>query len=264
MKIFPTFLISFLFLLTACGESENLNIDNGEFVDDEYNPSSQEMSFEQLIYDIDQNDSLRLGHSLSYSREDGASMEVTIYVNAKNETVKLVEQYVNANSPSISSNVFHFKSGAIISSKELFEEGEGEDGYFVERITYYNIKEEPIITKRKTAPYEDQLDNEVHEVVEKHKCYYDKAMRALERKGEFSVTFQGFVKEEPYLYLIVGENTKNGYYSPLVVQYMTPLIKKLQEDEVGMLGTPLSIDFDQLSGAEGYEYQILLSASIRK
>ena len=263
MKIFSAFLVSFLFLLAACGDSENINNDNGEITFEEYNPSSQEISFEQIISDIDRNDSLLVGNSLSYSREDGASMEVTIYVNSKNETVKLVEQYVNANSPSISSNVFHFNSGKMISSKELFEEGEGEDGYFVERITYYNEKEEPIITKRKTASYEDQLDFEVHELVEKQKCSYDKAMRALQREGEFNITFQGFVKEDPYLYLIVGEDKESGYYSPVVVQYMTPLIKKLQMDEVEMLGTPLSIDFDQLSGAEGYEYQILLSVSLR-
>ena len=114
MKIFSAFLVSFLFLLAACGDSENINNDNGEITFEEYNPSSQEISFEQIISDIDRNDSLLVGNSLSYSREDGASMEVTIYVNSKNETVKLVEQYANANSPSISSNVFHFNSGKMI------------------------------------------------------------------------------------------------------------------------------------------------------
>ena len=227
-----------------------------------YQPNEDEVAFEQLIANIDSNDSLREGRSLAYSREDGASAEVLLFVNEANETVKIVEEYTKGNSPSISSNTFHFDKGIMISSKELFEEGEGEKAHFIERITYYNEKEEPIITKQKIAAYEEELDFETFSIVKNTSCSYKRALKALNRTGEYSTTFQGFVTEDPYLYLIVGENKKDGYYSSLVVQYMTPTIKKLQENEVGMMGTQLEVDNETLNGEQGYVYQILMGVKI--
>jgi hypothetical protein len=91
----------------------------------------------------------------------------------------------------------------------------------------------------------------------------ERALNVLNQEQEFATTFRGFVKEDPYLYIIVGEDDVKGYCSSLVVQYVTATIQKLQAHELEMIGTPLIIDFETLSGEQGYEYQILLSAEIR-
>jgi hypothetical protein len=115
----------------------------------------------------------------------------------------------------------------------------------------------------RTAYYEDELDYESFKLVEKHDCNIKRATDVINQTGEFVTTFRGFVQEEPYLYLIVGENDKNGYSSSLVVQMMTSTIKKLQTNELAMIGKPLTVDFQTLGDEQGFVYQILISAQIR-
>ena len=68
---------------------------------EEYVPNNDEVAFEEMISEIDLNDSLRVGQSLFYSKEGGASVDVEIKVNDKDEMVKMIEEYTVENSPSI-------------------------------------------------------------------------------------------------------------------------------------------------------------------
>jgi len=245
--------------LFSCGDSvEILEEVNSELIDQ---PNQEEIEFESIIEAIDNDETLREGKSLFYSRDDGATEEVTLFVNDSNVTVKIYHEYTAPDALSLSSNTYHFSEGVMIASKELFEEGTIEEGHFVEQKTYYNKDEKPIVTKRRVAPYENNLEFEQFSIVKKQAVSYQKPLDILNQKGEFETTFQGFIEEEPYLYMIVGENIPKGYYSSVVVQLMTPLIKKMQNNELEMKGTQLSIDFETLSGDQGYVYQILLGVS---
>ncbi len=261
MNLKYLFLLPFLFFLVACDNAEDMNnkFEDNFVVQDDYQPSSDEIKFEKIIDEIDANDSLRYGQSLSYNRPDGASVFVKIFVNDSNYTVKLFEEYTLPNSPSIQSNTFYFDQGHLIASRELFEEGTGNEGHFVERVTYYDENENPILTKRKVAPYEEELVYESFAKAETVSCSYKRAMQVINQEGEYETNFVEFISEDPYLYLIVGENKKDGYYSSLVVQMMTSLIKKLQSDPEKYFGTPLIVNYETLNGDQGYEYQILMS-----
>ncbi len=250
-------------LLHSCGGTpETIITEDAIYLDENtYTPNSEEIEFEKIISDIDQNDSLRYGQSLSYTRPDGASVFVKIYVNDSNYTVKLFEEYTSPKSPSINSNTFYFDEGHLIATRELFEEGKGSEGHFVERVTYYNEKEKPILTKRKVAYYEEELIYESFTSAEKVACSYKRAMQVVNQEGEYETNFIEFIHEDPYLYLIVGENKKDGYYSSLVVQMMTSLITKFQSDPEKYFGTPLVINYETLNGEQGYEYQILMGVS---
>ena len=245
--------------LFSCGENEEIV----EHVNSELTNEldEQETEFEQLIEAINTDESLREGQSLFYSRDDGATEEVTVFVNDSNVTVKIYHEFTSPNAPSLSSNTYHFHEGVMIASKELFEEGTGEEGHFVERKTYYDNNEKPIVTKRRVAPYEDNLDFEQFTIANKQALSYKKPLDILNQTGQFETTFQGYIEEKPYLYMIVGENKPGGYYSSLVVQLMTPLIKKMQTNEKEMIGTALNVDYETLNGAQGYVYQILMSVS---
>lgn len=245
--------------LFSCGENEEIiEHVNSELTNE---PDERETEFEQLIEAIDTDESLRQGQSLFYSRDDGATEEVTVFVNDSNVTVKIYHEFTSPNAPSLSSNTYHFHEGVMIASKELFEEGTGEEGHFVERKTYYDSNEKPIVTKRRVAPYEDNLDFEQFTIAKKQALSYKKPLDILNQTGPFETTFQGYIEEKPYLYMIVGENKPGGYYSSLVVQLMTPLIKKMQTNEKEMIGTALNVDYETLNGAQGYVYQILMSVS---
>jgi len=249
-----------LVFISSCKENNDSKQEKDSL---SYSPSAQEIEYQNYLSSVDNDTSLIRGNSLYYSKEDGSTMEVFINLNEEKQTVKIEELYSNAGSSSMCSNTFYFNKGLKYISRELFERGDELSGYFVERISYYDEKENPIKTIERKADFEDQLYREEFKVVENYNCSSKRALMALNQEGEFSTTFQGFIKEEPYLYLIVGDNEDNGYTSALVVQYEDQTIKKLQMYEAEMIGKGIQVEFETLSGTQGYDYQILLSTRLR-
>lgn len=255
-------LMTTVIIFTSCqsGETEGAS----ELPTTDYQPNAQEVAFEEMIASIDANDSLRIGNSLFYSKPTGESIEVRLFVNAKNETVKMVERYTEESTQSVFRNVFYLKEGKKFATRELFGSTVNGKELFNERVSYYDEKEQPVLSKFKSANYEEELDYESFVTMDPYDCKMERALNVINQEGEFATTFQGFVKEDAFLYLIVGENEKDGYSSSLVVQYVDYTIKKLQEDELKMIGTPLIVDFETVTeGGEGYEYQILHKVSLR-
>jgi len=252
-------ILFFALVLIGCSNQPGVNEDPIT----EYKASSEEIVFDDLIAEIDLNDTLSRGNSLFYSKPNGASIEVYVFVNEKGETVKMIESYIDGGSSSICSNTFYFKDGGRFASKEKFEVGEGEEGYFVERVSYYDEKDKPIVSKKRSATYEEELDFEMFSPIEKYNCSMERALSVLNQSGPFATTFQGFVKEEPYTYIIVGENKLDGYSSSLVVQNVDRTIQVLKENERDMIGKAVIIEFETVRSAEGYEYQILHSVQLR-
>lgn len=252
-----------VFAVSGCEDNNQPDPNINAEINSEYVSNEDEVVFEQMMSDIDMKDSLTTANSLFYSREDGASMEVLLFLDEKNEPVKMIEKFTGGSSQSIGKRTFYLKDGKKVATRETFEEGVGENAHFVERVSYYDEKEKPVASKKKTAPYEEDLEFESYSLTEKFDCSMKRALIVLNQEEEFATTFRGFVKEDPYLYIIVGEDDVKGYCSSLVVQYKTGTIQKLQANEVEMIGTPLIIDFETFSGEQGYEYQILLGVEMR-
>lgn len=264
-KIFFTSILAIAFLSTivSCGNDHERTDNQSDKDSAVYTPSEQEIAYDEYIAGIESNDSLMSGKSLYYSKGDGSSTEVEFFLNDKNEMVKLIEYYTQE-TMSIAKNIFYFMDNHKIASRELFEQGKGDDLVFVERLTYYNDDERPIITKKKEAMYEEELDFESYEIIPKHDCSMQRALNILDQQGEFATTFKGFIKEDVFTYLIVGGSGNDSYASSLIVQQTSPTIIKLQQDEAKMLGMPLIVDFEIVQDpGEGFEYQILRSVNLR-
>jgi hypothetical protein len=252
-----------LAFLQSCGSETANSTDPTTELNKEYVPNKEEIAFEEKMAAIDANQNFQKGNSLFYSRVDGASVDVALFINSNNAVVKMVERYTNSATQSVCSNIFYLENNKKFASRELFEYASKDSLSFSERIIYYDKKEKPIVTKMKTAYFEDELDYESFSIVENHDCSIQRAIDVINQTGEYVTTFRGFVKEDPYLYLIVGENDNKGYSSSLVVQMMTSTIKKLQLNEAKMIGAPLTVDFQTLDDSQGFVYQILNSAHIR-
>ena len=259
--IYSIFVFLTVLGLASC-EEKTTPLDSDDPIG-EYSPNKDEIVYDEYVSGIDMDDSLRTGNSLFYSKGEGQFTEVEFFVNDKNEMVKMIEFYTQK-SMTIAKNIFYFKDGRKFATKELFEDGEGEELHFVERVSYYGEDEKPIITKKKQAMYEQDLDYESYEVAANYDCDMTRALEILNQEGAFNTTFQGFVKEDVFLYIIVGGDDPEDYSSSLIVQNVDNTIMKLQKNEVDMIGTPLTINFNTVEDAgEGFEYQILTSASIR-
>ena len=133
-------------------------------------------------------------------------------------------------------------------SKELFERGDELSGYFVERISYYDEKENPIKTIERVADFEDKLYREEFKVVKNYNCSSKRALMALNQEGEFSTTFQGFIKEEPYLYLIVGDNEDKPQSSQTIID-RTRSVLQSQPATMVLVKADRSVAYGNVVGA---------------
>ena len=122
---------------------------------------------------------------------------------------------------------------------------------------YYSKNEQPVATKQRIAPYENELEYEPFGLSELFDCSDAQAFRALNQEEEFETNFKGFATDGTASYLLVGENKPEGYISALLVKSYTPLINKLMSKEGIMRGVPIEVDFEKVRTTTG-TYQMLL------
>jgi hypothetical protein len=246
------------FFVASCGSSNNSkSADRSK--NDVVAKANEEG--EAYIASIDLNDSLNTANSLYYSRGEGQNIEwteVVMFLNDQSQVVKMIERIAKPGSSAVYSNHFYFKEGKKYATKQFFEESVGDSTYFVELLSYYDAAEKVKATKRRTAVYEDFL--EPYMVAQNVDCSVDRAYSIINQTGEFETTFQGFVNMDGFQFLIVGENSKAGFSSAIIVQQLSPLIIELRDRERQMIGTPLRVEFQTIQEGGGTE-QILLGVS---
>lgn len=260
-RYFQIFTIAISFVAFSSCQSDDAENQSG--VKEPQENYSMQDEVELYITEIE-NQELSTGNSLYYSKEDGSNIEVDIFLNDSNKVVKTLEKYSKPGKGSIYSNVFYYKSDKKYVTKEFFEEGEGEAALFVERVTYYDKKGKAVLSKLRKAVFEDQLDAESFTTVTTHDCSDANAVKVLNQLGEYETTFRFFVNEGGMLYLVVGEDKEDGYRSSLLVQNKNQVIQQLLSNEKAMVGKPLVVDFETISGAMGFEFQSLLNVSFKE
>ncbi|MBI1837033.1 MAG: hypothetical protein HYR91_07180 [Flavobacteriia bacterium] len=247
---------SLLFLVfVSC--TSNKNQESNEISPIQGNPSSIENEAEVLIAQTDMNEKLLEVGSLYYTKEDGSSYEINALVNSKKKIVKITEIKVIGKTGQFFKTIFYFKNNKKIVSNEHFEKKIASKSSFIERITYYDKNEKPAISKIREALFEEELDRALFTQINPIDCSVIDAQNALNQEGKFITTFQGFVESGQQLFLTIGENTKEGYISALLVQYKDSNIKKLQENEMLMLGKKLRVNFEKMTDQSGFQFQIL-------
>lgn len=265
MKYATLLFTSLLFslLIVGCGDSAKTD----ENVPEQNIPTPTDEtlyeSAEAYITSIDEG-KFTTAKSLYYSRPDGASVEVELFLNDSNQVVKLVEYYTPNEQSSILTNKFYYKDGVKYASKEYYEDKNEYGSFFVERVSYYDDNGKPKTTKRRTASFEDALVDSSFEIAEKRDCSDKRAFQVLNQEGEYVTNFQGIVQDQHMSYIIVGENKQDGYSSSLAVQKMTATIQHLAANESAMIGTPLEVEFSHASGDMGFTFQALITVKIVK
>lgn len=248
------------FSVASCGSSNKQN-SNDNPQKDVLAKANEEG--EAYLASIDLNENLNTANSLYYSRGEGENVEwteVVMYLDDSSRVVKMVERIAKPGSSAVYSNHFYFKGGKKYATKQFFEETAGDSTYFVELLSYYDASEKVKATKRRTAEYEEFLEQVPYMVSQSVDCKVDRALSIVNQTGEFETTYQGFVDMDGFKFLIVGENKKNGFSSAMIVQQLTPLILELRAREKEMIGTPLRVEFQTIQEGGGTE-QILLSVS---
>jgi len=250
--------VSFLFLLiTACSSNENdatsenpsgLNQDQRYKVEEEH---------EAFVAQVDLNDSLNVINSLLFTHEDGSQIDVAGFLDKKGEVVKLIEKSVDGPTNFYKQIMYYVKNGRKYISNERFTDTtQQENPSFVERITYYDENEKPIISKEKRAKYEEELGMSQYDYIKPIDCSITRALQVINQEGRFQTKFQGLVYSGKDVYITVGE--EDGYISALLIQYDSETTKKMKKNQKEMLGKVLDLNFQRVMDDNGFQFQLLL------
>lgn len=263
-KIGFILLIALSVTLLGCqGESVDV-VDANDTIENEnvYEPDQRALNIDQYIQAVDANFELRIFSSLEYMNGDGELYEVHSYKDTIDTNFMKLVEYTSAKlTGTLQSNTFYYKDGQKVAYRQLAEEGEEDNLHFVERVTYYDENQKLIVTKERTAEYEEQLEDAAFIAGSSKNLSEEAAIRALNQTGEFAPLFEGFVEGEGDLYMVVGENKPNGFTSALLVQSRNGLVDRMYKDPESFKGRQLSIAFSKEMSPDG-NYQLLYGASL--
>jgi hypothetical protein len=246
--------------MTAC-QSDSTNTEDP--TKSEVASLENEGEFEDRIAAIENNTELKVMNSLAYNDNAGSREEAAAYLDAADNAVKIVETFSDVKSGNYGTYIFYVDKGKKFASKEVYYDNSLKEPSFIERVTYYDEKEKPVFTRERLAPFEDELEKAAFENVTPKDLPIDRTMRILNQEGEFETTFQGFADGGNLKYLLVGENTPDGYASSLAVQYQEGDIKKLMASERELIGIPLEVEHEVMVDERGLKFQVLLSVKIK-
>ena len=228
------------------------------------NELKNEEEFEQRMAAIDNNANLKLMNSLAYNNNEGSTIEAIASFNSSDQEVKIEESYSDVKSGNYGKHSFYIENGRKFATKEVYFDNGVKKPSFVERLSFYDQKGKVIFTKERFSDFEEGLEKEAFQISVPKDCPIDRAMRLLNQEGEFKTTFQGFVTDGNLKYLLVGENTKEGYASSLAVQYEEGDINILIKNERAYIGTPLEVEYETMVDERSLKFQILLSVRIKQ
>lgn len=221
-------------------------------------------NFESRMLALDQNESLLIANSLKYHNNAGSSEEVTAFLDQKQNIVKLEESYLEAETQNFGNVTFYLENGKKFATRQVIRETTLNVPMYKEIITYYDKSEKPLYAKLRQSQYEIELENLAFESTKATNVSASRAIRALNQEKEFQTTFQGLAYDGTLKYIIVGDTEEEGFASTLSVQHQEGDIKKLFQDEEGMLGVPIEIQYERMIDQSGMEFQVLISAKIKK
>lgn len=256
------FLFAFLLIgiFSGCQSTESTKkkepLAKGQKIDNE-------AEFENKIVAIENNPELSPVKSLSYNNNAGSTAEAIGYLDKNQHEVKIEEKFMYVETGNYGTNTFYIENGKQFASKELYFDQTLSTPMFVERLTYYNEKGKAIFTKERKAEIEEDLINTTYEVIPVKSISVNRAMQILNQLGPFETTFQGFVEGGGMTYILVGENTEDGYASSLAVQFQDATMMKLMRNEKAMIGTPLEVIHEVMTDNSGLTFQVLIAVKIK-
>lgn len=195
--------------------------------------------------------------SLYYSKgESGESIQVEGLMNDQNVILKIVEYYNEGNGLSNGQRIFYLNDGKPFVTIELFDDITGAKPQFVDRLSYYDENGKVIKTKERRGDFQEAVEQMSYTPVGLHTVSMDRAMRALNQEKEFETTFQGFIHQDVFSYISVGENRPDGFRSALRLDYKDPLIMTLSVNEEAYIGEALRINYQKHTDQTGFEFQV--------
>ncbi len=251
-------------LLFACGSKPAPEKEQKEEEQKPLTEIVEASEFDALMEKIDQDlANLSRVESLIYFKEDGSSMSVIAYLDQNNVITKIEEDALDGKTGIQSRTAFYSNGDVLFATKKATIKGEAEKAYFSEEITFYSSDGKVKETKERVSDQEITINEAEFRKADPVKHSSENAYKVLRQQGPYVTTFQGFVENGPYHFLVVGEDVPtNGYTASLVIQEDSPTIRYLRKEGKNALGKELEVQFERNLDGMGYIALLLRSVAL--
>ena len=253
------YLILTLLALVACNTKtkplQDATVKNG------ISSFKNEAQYENVIKQIDGNQSLIQIRSLLYSNDEGKSQSVFGLIDENGEILKLSQEYSDGKGIKVSLH-FYFKNRKLISTlnKTLFLNDKR--GYCREIKSYYYENEVVVYSSSRKAKDEESIAALNFRAEEKYSFKVDEALEILNQKGRFETRFQSFMSIGGKEFIIVSGIGKDPYYSVLAIQPDDKVVQAIKKNEKKYLNKLLKVEFEEVTESNGFTFQGLINAEI--
>ena len=207
----------------------------------------------------------KVATSLDYSKENGESIQVDAHLDDSEKFLLAQENFTSAQEGESGIRFYYFNKNKVFVTKEIFQNAINiSNPTFTERVSYYAPNGICVKTKERKGSSTDILTKIPFAAIPKYVCNIDKAMRAINREGEFRLTFQGFINAPQGKYMVVGEPGKEGFTSALKIDKPDDFIKEIEKDEMRYVNATIYLQFERILETNGYKFQRYLKGSWSK
>lgn len=254
------YIFPLLVLLTACGgqetEEETVKKDPPKVVVS----FKDEADMDKRVFEIDAitGRADMIASSLYYSKsETNESIQVDGHMDADGNILKIEEFFNEGNDKNSGRRLYYLNDGKPFVTIEQYNDVNGLKPQFVDRVSYYDKKGNVIKTKERRGDFQDLVEKMEYKPIGLAGITMDRAMRAMNQEKEFETTFQGFIDQDVFTYLSVGENKPDGFRSTMRCDFKDRLIDLLYTNSDAYIGEKLLVEYQkQRDVATGFEFQI--------
>lgn len=195
-------------------------------------------------------------NSLHYEKSDGEMIEVIGHLDTTNVLQIIEEQFSEGSGKTNGTRYYFLNNGKPFVIQELIDQVNGEnEAVFIDRISYYDEKGKIIKTKERSASFQDDINSMKYKAAALHPLSSKRAMDALNSQREFATTFQGFVNQDMFSYIILGPDDPNGFTTALRLDFKDQLINILASDPEKYIGVNVKVNFE-VHNDRGFEFQV--------
>jgi hypothetical protein len=261
------YIFPLLIVLTACGGPEKTEKPKEKPAAKVVVSFENEADMDERVVEIDAivDQAGLIASSLYYSKsETGESIQVDGHMNSDNVILKMEEFFNDGEGRNNGRRVYYLNNGKPFVTIEQFDDVSGPTPQFVDRMSYYDEKGNVIKTKERRGNFQEIVEKMQYKPVPLQGITMDRAMRAINQEKEFETTFQGFVDQDVFTYLSVGENKPDGFRSALRCDFKDLLIMTLADNEEAYLGEKLRVNYQKETQSNGFQFQVYAGGEFAK
>jgi hypothetical protein len=250
------FIFLSLLMLAACSGEEAKTDDK---IEDSELANEGSLESEMKAIDAEIETSGQQATSMRYTKDNGAFVVVNAHLNETGKIIKVEESYSDGDGANNGQNSFYLKDEKIFATREYYSDMSAHPASFVDRLSYYDKKQQVVKTLEKRVEFEEELDNVEYKTVDLKSIKMDRANNVLDQTGEFETSFQGFVRVQALNYIIIGSKNSEGWVSSVRVDYEDEFITSLLKNPAKYLNKKVFISFENVTDPTGFQYQTYLS-----